>query len=285
MNNPGRQTTGSDSSWSGEKQANRALWDAWTPAHVNSRFYDVEGFKQGRCSLCPIEIDEVGGVTGKSLLHLQCHFGMDTLSWARRGAEVTGIDFSPKAIETAQSLADELKIPARFLCSDIYDLPEHLSAKYDVIFTSQGVLAWLPDLELWGRIIAHFLKPGGFFYIFEFHPLMNIFACSEEAPRIKHRYFHQYEPEVYGPYCGSYATAEGIHEGKGYEWIHSLSDVINALTGAGLRIEFIHEFPFCTHQSHKFLSQGEDGLWRYGEQPESLPLMFSVKAVCEAPAC
>jgi len=122
-------------------------------------------FRNGEVHLYPIEIEEVGDVRGKSLLHLQCHFGMDTMSWARLGADVTGLDFSDNAIETARQISAELEIPARFVCSNIYDAPNVLSEKFDIVFTSYGALCWLPDLKKWGEVVAHFVKPGGIFYI------------------------------------------------------------------------------------------------------------------------
>ena len=122
-------------------QANRALWDQWTVEHKPSPFYDLAGFRAGRDRLRSIELSEVGDVTGKTLLHLQCHFGMDTLAWARRGAIVTGVDFSEQSIALARSLSQELQIPARFYCADIYRLPDVLDDQFDIVFTSYGVLA------------------------------------------------------------------------------------------------------------------------------------------------
>ena len=140
--------------------------------------YDVEGFKKGRCTLSSIELEELDTVSRKSLLHLQCHFGMDTLSWARLGAKVTGVDFSNEAISLARPLSEESGIKAKFICSDMYELPDVLNEKFDIVLTSAGVLCWLPDLKLWAEIISHFLKPRGTFYIFEVHPFSHIFNNS-----------------------------------------------------------------------------------------------------------
>lgn len=161
-------------------QANRKLWDSWIQLNAASASYDVAGFKQGKCTLLYIECEEVGDVKGKNLLHLQCYFGMDTLSWARRGANVMGVDFDERAITLARFLTNELKIPANFTCCNIYDLPQHLAGEFDIVFTSEGVLCWLPDLKRWAEIIAHFLKSNGFFYIHEFHPFEYIFDDSNE---------------------------------------------------------------------------------------------------------
>ncbi len=155
------------------RDGNRSLWDELTPVHLRS--YGVERFLAGEPWLPKRILEEVGDVQGKSLLHLQCHFGLDTLAWAREGAVVTGVDFSPEAIKAAEELSKQANLPARFICSDIYDLPEVLDEQFDIIFTSIGVLCWLKDLDVWARIIADHLKPGGVFYIMEGHPLITTF--------------------------------------------------------------------------------------------------------------
>jgi SAM-dependent methyltransferase len=162
-------------------QANQKRWDQLADEHERSAFYDLAGFKAGKDRLRSIELAELGQVSGKSLLHLQCHFGLDTLAWARRGATVTGVDFSPKAISLARSLSEELQIPAQFYCTDIYDLPQVLAGEFDIVFTSYGVLHGLPDLARWGEIIAHYLKPGGIFYIVEDYPFFRVFRAKPEG--------------------------------------------------------------------------------------------------------
>jgi SAM-dependent methyltransferase len=260
--------------------ANRQLWDQLTPIHAASEFYDLEGFKNGQCALMAVDREEVGDVAGKSLLHLQCHFGLDTLSWARLGAQVTGVDFSQRAIALAGSLAAELSIPATFICRNLYDLPRLLSGQFDVVFTSAGVLTWLPDLALWGQVAARFLKPTGFFYLREDHPAAYLFDDDDHVkkPVLRYPYFPSSEPMRFEDE-GSYADRTAKIRAVSYEWSHSLAEVINALISAGLRLEYLHEFPYATHQSLPFLVRGNDGLWRYPEAPDSLPLMFSIRAV------
>jgi len=260
-------------------QTNRELWDGWTGIHETSELYDMESFRRGRCSLAAIEVEEVGEVTGKRLLHLQCHFGQDTLSWARRGATVTGADFSPKAIALARSLATELDISAEFVCSNVYDLPDSLEGEFDIVFTSAGVLCWLPDLTRWAEVIAHFLASGGIFYIREFHKFANTYDWAEDAaePIVRNRYFPTDRPERFEG-SGSYGGAEPGVKRVSYEWQHSLSEIINSVMAAGLRLEFLHEFPYCTYQHLPFLTQGDDGLWRYDKVDGGIPLMFSLKA-------
>jgi SAM-dependent methyltransferase len=262
------------------KAANRALWDEWTTIHVQSEFYNVEGFKRGDIKLHSLEREEVGDVAGKSLLHLQCHFGLATLSWARLGATVTGADFSAKSIDQARALAAELKIPARFVCSDIENLPDNLSGEFDIVFTSYGVLTWLPDLNRWANIIAHFLKPGGIFYIAESHPITCIFDDGENISElvIKYPYFGTGEPLEW-KVQGSYADRSAhVAQPVSYEWIHSIADIINALIGAGLQIEFLHEFPYAAWQHFPFMVEGGDGYWRLPDGKASLPLLFSIRA-------
>src|SRR5207245_11749512 len=155
-------------------RANRDRWNAVTPHHVASQFYDVEGFKAGRArrrtGMDELEVALVGDVRGKTLLHLQCHFGIDTIGWAQRGAIVTGVDFAGEAVQAARRLAPEMGVPATFVESDVYDLPANLQGRFDVVFTSHGVLGWLPDLERWAQVIARFLAPGGRFHLTEAPP-------------------------------------------------------------------------------------------------------------------
>lgn len=254
------------------------MWNDWAPLHAESEFYDVEGFKKGRNTLDAIELEEVGDVTGKSLLHLQCHFGLDTLSWARLGGRVTGIDFSNKAIDIARSLSKELGIEADFICSGVYDLRNNLDGKFDIVYTSAGVLCWLPDLKQWAEIISHFLKPGGFFYILESHPFSHVFDDSENITELKveHSYFHSPEPtkwEIEGSYAGVQTDRQYIS----YEWTHSMGEIINSLISSGLRIEFLHEFPVLFFKWFPFMEEDdEEGWWRL--PGDKLPLTFSIKA-------
>jgi SAM-dependent methyltransferase len=257
---------------------NRELWNEITPIHAQSKFYDVEGFKKGSSGmLYPVELEEMGDVRGKSLLHLQCHFGMDTLSWARLGAKVTGVDFSDKSIALARSLSEELGMEADFICSDIYKLSDVLYEKFDIVYTSGGVLCWLPDLKKWAEIISHFLKPGGFFYILEGHPFSCVFDDSPDAtePKVKYPYFHGPEPDKWEPE-GDYAEPDAVVTHGSYEWTHSMGDIINSLIATGLRIEFLHEFPEIFYKCYAFMEQDDSGRWRV--KGDKLPLIFTLKA-------
>lgn len=262
-------------------KSNQEMWNGFAPLHEKSKFYDVKGFKKGKTSLTFVEQEELGDVRGKTLLHLQCHFGLDTLSWARLGARVTGADFSEKAIELAQSLARELSIDARFIQSNLYDLSSMLKDQFDIVYTSYGILCWLPDLKKWGRVIHHFLRDNGIFYMVEFHPIRGMF---DDDGNMKEPYFNKKEPVKYEG-SGSYADPAADFKHVSYEWLHSLGDVVNALIGAGLRIEFLHEFPFSTSGDCPFLAKAKDGLWYHKNRDIKIPLMFSVKANKPSPKC
>jgi len=255
---------------------NRINWNERTLSHAPSDFYDVEGFRKGRITLTDIERQEVGDVAGKTLLHLQCHFGLDTMSWSRLGASTTGVDFSDKAIGLARELNRELGLGARFINSNIYDLPEVLEEQFDIVFTSYGVLNWLPDINRWAEVVSNCLKPGGVFYIVEFHPFAAAFEASEAGDMSpKYRYFHH--EQFFKGGGPSYAGKEVI-ESPAYEWQHSLGDIVCALIDAGLRIEFLHEFPFTCYQALSVMVRGTDGWWRLPKKNESFPQMFSLKA-------
>ena len=260
-------------------EQNLRHWNEVTPIHEKSEFYDVEGFKAGRCTLMPLEREELGDVCGKTLLHLQCHFGLDTMSWARLGAKVTGVDFSDKAIELARSLSKELGLEANFVQSDIYRLPEVLKGEFDIVYTSYGVLCWLPDLSGWAKIINHFLKDKGTFYLVEAHPINNVFENERDTKELKvsYSYFHSPQPTRWEA-DGSYADKNAKVINPTYEWTHPLGDIINALISVGLRIEFLHEFPYTCEDHYPFMEKGEDGWWRLKGDKVTIPLMFSVKA-------
>jgi SAM-dependent methyltransferase len=257
-------------------QSNQQLWEAWTPLHEQSPLYRLEAFKAGASTLRPVERQELKDVSGKRLLHLQCHFGLDTLSWAREGAIVTGVDFSEQSIALARRLSDELSLPASFVCADVLDLPNALSGEFDIVFTSYGVLNWLRDLGRWAAVIAHFLAPGGRFYIVEFHPFSRVFDAASPELKVTNGYFFSEEPFRFESQ-GSYAAEAGqaLH---GYNWNHSLSEIFNALIGAGLTIEFFNEFSFTLRERIKGMVQGEDGLWRLGRAHGKVPLLFSLQA-------
>jgi SAM-dependent methyltransferase len=256
---------------------NKELWDKLAKLHYDSEFYDVKGFLEGKQTLDPIEVEELPDLRGKSLLHLMCHFGMDTLSLKRLGATVTGVDFSSEAIELATSLAETAGIDARFVCANVYDTAKVLKEQFDVVFTSGGVLVWLPDLEKWAEVISSCLKPGGFFYIREFHPISYVFDDESEQLQVRHPYFQGREPLEFDSE-GSYADSEaktGVM--KDYEWNHPISRIINSLVKAGLQIDFFNEFNYTTFKALPFLVDDGNGRWYLPENKDALPMMFSLK--------
>jgi SAM-dependent methyltransferase len=261
---------------------NRRLWEAWTKIHVDSEFYDVPSFVDGRnpIRLRDYELEEVGDVHGRTLLHLQCHFGMDTLSWARLGARVTGVDFSPSAIAAARSLAEQVGIDARFIESDVYSLSDKLDDQFDIVYTSRGVLGWLPDMDRWAAVAARHVKPGGFLYVAEGHPVSMVLDDENVTPgelRLKYPYWQHPEPitfDVKGSYADRSANTEGLIE---HGWNQSLGEIVTAVASAGLRIESLREFDFAEWDMG-YTEPAEDGRWRIPGPQGRLPLFFTLKA-------
>ncbi len=261
------------------RKANQKMWDEFAPIHSRSKFYRVDEFKQGRSSLDALIRSEMGEVKGKSLLHLQCHFGLDTLSWARLGAQATGMDFSTEGIRIAQELARELNIPTRFICCDLYDLPAHLDEQFDRVFTSYGVLCWLPDIPRWAQIVGRYLKPGGVFYIAEFHPFTNVFENEGEVRDFQVAYPYFLNKPLEFPTGGSYADPEAkVEQPVEYEWTPRVGEIISGLIDAGLAIEFVHEYPYTSYQHFPFLVEREEGKWYPPEGMPSIPLTFTLRA-------
>jgi len=272
------------------RTANLELWNHWTKVHEKSAFYDVEGFKAGTTSLWPLELEELGLYVreGTTLLHLQCHFGLDTLSWARLGAEVVGLDLSDEAIALARRLADEVGLSGRaeFICADLYAADAHLGERrFDVVFVSWGAIEWLPDLERWAGIIARHLEPGGTFYMAEIHPFGYALdeVPGEHDVQVKYRLQPAPDTPEVEPIEGSYADRDADTTGLvAYGWQHSLAEVTGALIGAGLRIEHLHEFPTSPAPSWDWMVKDEDRWWWLpapdGGLRKDLPLSYSVRA-------
>jgi 2-polyprenyl-3-methyl-5-hydroxy-6-metoxy-1,4-benzoquinol methylase len=261
--------------------ANRALWDEWTAIHLDSDFYDVESFRRGGIRLPDFVLEELDSVRGLDVLHVQCHFGLDTLSFARLGAQVTGADFSEAAVNAARALATELGLEATFVQSNVYDLPANVAGDFDLVYTSAGVLGWLPDIRAWAKVIAHFVRPGGTFYIAEIHPVANTFENEGVRPgelKLTYPYWEHREPMAF-PVQGSYADPTATVKAKTeYGWDHGLGEIVSALTDAGLRIDSLREYPFCLWRLD-YLVEGEDGRWRLpGDLDGRLPLFFSIRA-------
>ena len=269
-------------------KANLASWDEAVGLHVGSELYDLAGFRAGQSSLHDLELGELGPQVGEgtTLLHLQCHFGLDTLSWARQGATVTGVDFSGRGIAQARALAGEAGLARRatFLQSDVYSLPDKLDGEFDVVFTSWGALIWLGDLERWAQVVAHFLKPGGTLYIAEFHPFAYLLADDSTPDRLRvgYPYFQYGEPQRFDE-SGDYAdlSAQPEHTVT-FEWNHGLAEIIDPLLRNGLRLDHLHEFPYTIPGlPFSFLEPDAGGMLRVKGHRDDFPLSFSLKMTKE----
>jgi SAM-dependent methyltransferase len=258
-------------------EVNRASWDERVPIHARGEFYDVASFKAGEERLQQFELLEVGDVSGKDLVHLQCHFGIDTLSWARRGARVTGLDFSAPAVEEASKLAAELGLDADFVRSDVYEAVAALDGRtFDVVYTGRGALNWLPDIERWAGVVAALIRPGGFLYLAEFHPFTEVFGDDDLT--VEHDYFQGESPQVWDE-PGTYADfdAETSHNVT-YEWRHPLGEVVSAVISAGLTVELLREYDYTMFPRWPFLEKSGFDTYRPPEGTPRLPLMYSLRA-------
>lgn len=261
--------------------SNRALWNAMTLSQRDSDHHrDVATVRAGGLTLRSIEREALGDVRGRALLHLQCNMGSDTISWARLGAHVTGADISDAAIAQARALAADTGVSARFLRSDIYDLPTVLEEQFDIVFASYGALCWLPDLTLWAAIAARYLCPGGTFLLVEMHPCAMMLEAVDSdglSFRVHGSYFHTAEPQVEAMRgLPEEATADAPQ--SVYIWRYSLGEVVTALIQAGLRIERLEEFPLAHYQQFPCLAQGDDRWWRWPTRANTLPMLFAVTA-------
>ncbi len=280
-------------------KANMAMWNELVSVHAATAYYDLEGFRRGRDTLQPgIERDELAPhVAGKRLLHLMCHFGLDTLSLARHGATVTGVDFSDQAIALARRLADEVGLAGRasFVQSDLYALPDKLAGRFDVVFSSWGVLMWLGDLARWAQIAAGYLEPGGTFYLAEYHPFFwtlddgesPLFSRPKTSPppdeelRIGYPYFNFGTPLAFSDDRDYADPSAKLPLRTSYEWRHGLGEILTALLDAGLRLDYLHEFPFADGLRDPVLVADADGRQRVKGHESTFPLSFSLRMTRE----
>jgi SAM-dependent methyltransferase len=262
--------------------ANRAWWDGVVETHYGSRFYSVHEFLQGEDTLLPIESVEIGDVRGRHLMHLQCHFGLDTLSLARRGATVSGLDFSPKAIAAARRLAAEAKLDARFVESNVYDAVAALgnAGGYDIVYVTWGAIVWLPDLHRWARIVAELLRPGGFLYLLEGHPMaLSLEQSDAAAPLVASWPYFEGEAPLILEASGTYTDREAkLAHTQTHEFPHSLSEIFAALLAAGMRIEMFHEHQSLAWQLWPCLEPDGPRMFRLPKDRTPMPLSFSLKA-------
>ena len=256
------------------------MWDESVPIHVASDFYRVNDFLGGESTLQQIDIDEIGDLEGKSLLHLQCHFGLDTLSFARLGAEVTGVDFSEPAIVAARDLSTRAGVPGTFVVSELYDSPVAVDGPFDVVYVNVGALCWLPEIKGWADVVAGFLKPGGVFYMREIHPIVWTLDDEVEDQRlvIRFPYFEREAPLRWDGQTDYAEPAARLSNTVSYEWNHGLGEIISALITAGLTIEFVHELDWTVSPPLPFMVETEPGVYRLPEDRERLPLQYTLRA-------
>lgn len=259
---------------------NREWWDEVTPVHAASAFYDVEGFLNGKSALDRLELDWLGNVAGKRVLHLQCHFGKSTIDIARRGASgVVGVDFSPVAIRTARDLAERAGVAdrVRFIECDVLKLDALLDEKFDLVFTSYGVIMWLSSLFRWGEVIKNLLAPGGRFIIIEVHPSMMMFEWENGKIERKYGYFHC-EAGITLPPLPDYADNSYTPKATTLEWQYSLADVFRALTRAGMTVKQLEEYPTCCFKPFENMIECGGDLYRLPDGEPEIPMTFAMEA-------
>jgi SAM-dependent methyltransferase len=260
---------------------NRANWDERVAVHLRSAFYNVDGFRRGETDLGPIEAAEIGDIAGLCVAHLQCHFGMDTMYLARRGARVTGLDFSANAVAAARALAAETGSRAEFVQGDLYDAPRLLGeGLYDLVFTSWGTIIWLPDIARWAQVVATLLKPGGRLYFLDDHPAARpLDQAGPETPVVPTYPYFSSAP-VESDVQGSYADRDAVFtHTRSVEWMHPLGAIVGALLAAGLRLTALREHDATAWRMWPCLMRGKDGLWRMPADRPNLPLSITIEAM------
>ncbi len=255
-------------------QVNKKTWNEKVDVHIDSDFYENENFLKGKSTLNAIELELLGDLSGKSVLHLQCHFGQDTISFARLGAKATGVDLSDKAIERAKEFNTQLGLDAEFVCCDIYDTPNHIDEKFDIVFTSYGTIGWLPDLNQWAKVVSHFLKPGGKFVMADFHPV--VWMYDNDFKEVFYHYFNV-EP-IFEEETGTYADKEAKIENKTISWNHPISEILNALIQSGLELDQFNEFDYSPYNCFNKTEEFEPGKFRLAPFGNKIPMVYSILA-------
>ena len=253
---------------------NKSTWNDKVDVHIESDFYDMEGFLNGKLTLNAIELELLGNVKGKKVLHLQCHFGQDTMTFSRIGAIATGIDFSEKAIEKAREFNQNLGLDANFICCDIYDLPNHLNEKFDIVFTSYGTIGWLPDLNKWAKVVSHFLKPDGKFVMADFHPVVWMF--DNDFREVFYNYFNT--EEIIEDESGTYADREAEIANQTITWNHPTSELLNALITNGLELNSFNEFDYSPYNCFNETEEFEPNKFRIKHLENKIPMVYALKA-------
>lgn len=257
---------------------NQQTWNNKVAAHIASEFYNMEAFLAGKSTLNSIELDLLGKVEGKKILHLQCHFGQDTMTLSRMGAKATGVDFSDKAIESAREIAKSLALDTTFICSAVDDLPNHLDEKFDLVFTSYGTIGWFPDLDKWAKVIAHFLKPNGKFIMADFHPVVWMF--DNDFKEVFYNYFNV--APIIEQESGTYADKNADLTNTTITWNHPTSEILNALLVNKLELNCYNEFDYspynCFNNTEEIASDGSGKKYRIKHLENKIPMVYSLSA-------
>ena len=251
---------------------NRKLWNAKVDSHLKSDFYFVDEFIKGRTSLNSIELELLKEIKGKEILHLQCHFGQDSISLSRMGAKVTGVDLSDKAIEAAKDLAQKCGTDTQFIISDVYELPHVLDQKFDIVYTTYGTIGWLPHLEKWAKVVSHFLKPGGKLIFVEFHPIVWIF--DNDFTFVKYNYFN--EEVIVETNEGTYADRTANLADQEVSWNHPTSDVLTSLLQENLQLQSFREYNWSPYPCFQHITEIEKGKFQISKFGNKIPLVFSL---------
>lgn len=257
---------------------NRQSWNNRTDTHIQSDFYDMDNFMKGKSSLNQIELDLLGDVTGKSILHLQCHFGQDSISLSRMGAKVTGVDLSDKAIDNARQIAQQLATTTTFICCDIYDLPNHLDQQFDIVYTSYGTIGWLPDLDKWATIISRFLKPNGKFVFVEFHPVVWMF--DDDFEKIAYNYLNA--GAIIESENGTYADKNAPITQDYVTWNHGMSEVVTSLLTHDMQLNILNEYDYSPYECFNKMITVAPGKYRIDHLDNKIPMVYAVVATKKA---
>ena len=261
------------------RAANRANWTERVAIHLGSHFYDLDGWLRDKPGPSQRDVEALGDVTGLRLLHLQCHFGLDTLAWARAGAQVTGLDFAPTAVAAARDIAQRAGLDGRaeFVCADVYDAVDALGqAEFDIVYVSPGALCWLPSVEPWAAQVGALVTPGGHLYLHDLHPLA--WALADDRPELIRSYFEEAEPLV-DDSGYTYTCSDGPMVSKRqYEWNHGIGEIVSALVRHGLRLEWLVEHDWTGWPRFPWLVQTAEGTWSAPPNAPRLPLSFSLLA-------
>ena len=261
-------------------EANRANWDARTPIHVASKFY---GAREAAEWFAPFEWTDMGPLAGLDVVHLQCHLGTETIEFARRGARACGLDFSPVSVAAARSVAVAAGVAVDYVESDVYDAVESLgAARFDLVYTGKGSVVYLPDLVAWAEQVRGILKPGGRFYLVEFHPLLNALGVapgSADDLVIRNDYLGGRGP-VKRDGTHTYTDGPALQEATvAYEWMHGVGEVVSALATAGLRVDLVRETSELPWPRWSSMRRTESGWFVLPDDQPRIPLLYAIRAV------